>query len=235
MPSPGTVQLWLLSTAQVGEEDLDTSVLDLVSVAVRVPLCGRGIASATSWRTPPFAGYSVTASGCPRRIRPSPGALPLLWWSARKARARHCLEPAGFLPLPRRRSHPDRRGCGAHRRGRRVGAGEGAELTTTLQPAEQAELAAVPYRVRAAAFTQLWTRKEAYLQALGTGRGRDLAAGYLGTGGRAAGPPGQSPTCPYLPDTQPRMPCPAPCTPSVRATWRRCSSVMRRVRPLPPR
>jgi 4'-phosphopantetheinyl transferase len=62
-----------------------------------------------------------------------------------------------------------------------------------LHPAEQDELAAVPGRMRPAAFARLWTRKEAYLKGLGTGLRRDPAADYLGARrGAPARPPGWS-------------------------------------------
>nr|AAK06792.1 putative phosphopantheine-transferase SimA11 [Streptomyces antibioticus] len=49
-----------------------------------------------------------------------------------------------------------------------------------LHPAEQEELASVQPSARAAHFTRLWTRKEAYLKGLGVGLSRSLAADYLG-------------------------------------------------------
>jgi 4'-phosphopantetheinyl transferase len=64
------------------------------------------------------------------------------------------------------------------------------DLAAVLHPAEQAELAALPAADRQAGFTRVWTRKEAYLKGIGTGLGRDLAADYLGTTGRAAPPAG---------------------------------------------
>ncbi|MGW1884450.1 4'-phosphopantetheinyl transferase family protein [Streptomyces sp. NPDC001970] len=50
----------------------------------------------------------------------------------------------------------------------------------SLHPAEREELALLPTEERRRAFTALWTRKEAYLKATGTGLGRDLSADYLG-------------------------------------------------------
>ncbi|QIQ01144.1 4'-phosphopantetheinyl transferase family protein [Streptomyces liangshanensis] len=64
------------------------------------------------------------------------------------------------------------------------------DLAAVLHPAEQAELAELPADGRPAGFTRVWTRKEAYLKGIGTGLGRDLAADYLGTTGRAALPAG---------------------------------------------
>ncbi|POX64486.1 4-phosphopantetheinyl transferase [Streptomyces sp. Ru62] len=63
-------------------------------------------------------------------------------------------------------------------------------LSRLLHPAEQHDLAAVPAPRRPAALARLWTRKEAYLKALGTGLTRGLAADYTGETGRAPAPPG---------------------------------------------
>lgn len=52
--------------------------------------------------------------------------------------------------------------------------------TPAFHPAERAELESLPDEARRAAFGQLWTRKEAYLKALGTGLSRALDADYLG-------------------------------------------------------
>ena len=191
MPSPGTVQLWLLSTAQVGEEDLDTSVLDLgersrARAFVRTRDRVRYIVAHTAVRrvlgdclgVPP-QDLAFTREPCP--CCGGPHGRPAL--AVASSPLGFSLSHGGDLILI---------GVAAAPIGVDVESvpGTAAELTTTLHPAEQAELAAVPYRVRAAAFTQLWTRKEAYLKGLGTGLGRDLAADYLGTGGLAAGPSG---------------------------------------------
>jgi 4'-phosphopantetheinyl transferase len=69
-----------------------------------------------------------------------------------------------------------------------------AELARVLHPGEQQDLAAVPDTDRPAAFARLWTRKEAYLKALGTGLSRDLAVDYLGESGRAPAPVGWTTT-----------------------------------------
>jgi len=50
-----------------------------------------------------------------------------------------------------------------------------------LHPGEQAELAAAPQGERRAHFGRLWTRKEAYLKALGTGLSRHPRTDYLGS------------------------------------------------------
>ncbi|MGW7287327.1 4'-phosphopantetheinyl transferase family protein [Streptomyces sp. NPDC054847] len=55
------------------------------------------------------------------------------------------------------------------------------EMAAALHPRETAQLAACPPSDRPAAFARAWTRKEAYLKALGTGLGRDLHADHLGT------------------------------------------------------
>ncbi|MEU6113459.1 4'-phosphopantetheinyl transferase superfamily protein [Streptomyces sp. NPDC047117] len=60
-----------------------------------------------------------------------------------------------------------------------------------LHPAEQEELAALPEAERAAAFARCWTRKEAYLKAIGEGLSGDgLGSAHLGTGPEPAGLPG---------------------------------------------
>jgi 4'-phosphopantetheinyl transferase len=64
------------------------------------------------------------------------------------------------------------------------------EVSPLLHPAERTEiLSAVPSK-RAAAFTRIWTRKEAYLKGVGVGVTRDLTADYLGTEQQAAPPLG---------------------------------------------
>ncbi|MGW1544511.1 4'-phosphopantetheinyl transferase family protein [Streptomyces sp. NPDC002309] len=49
-----------------------------------------------------------------------------------------------------------------------------------LHPGEQRELAGLPPEERRALFGRMWTRKEAYLKALGTGLSRDPGQDYLG-------------------------------------------------------
>jgi 4'-phosphopantetheinyl transferase len=65
-----------------------------------------------------------------------------------------------------------------------------SEVARLLHPAERAEIAAAPPSQRAALFTRIWTRKEAYLKALGSGITDDLAADYLGLAQPSALPPG---------------------------------------------
>ncbi|MGW1429751.1 4'-phosphopantetheinyl transferase family protein [Streptomyces sp. NPDC002431] len=56
------------------------------------------------------------------------------------------------------------------------------EVTSLLHPLEREELRGLGPAERPLAFTRLWTRKEAYLKALGTGLGRPPDRDYLGTG-----------------------------------------------------
>ncbi|WP_405886324.1 4'-phosphopantetheinyl transferase superfamily protein (plasmid) [Streptomyces sp. NBC_01136] len=49
------------------------------------------------------------------------------------------------------------------------------KVSARLHPDERAEIEACEVPERAARFTRLWARKEAYLKALGTGLGRDLS------------------------------------------------------------
>nr|WP_155073815.1 4'-phosphopantetheinyl transferase superfamily protein [Streptomyces taklimakanensis] len=53
--------------------------------------------------------------------------------------------------------------------------------TPALHPGERAELESAPPEGRRELFGRIWTRKEAYLKALGTGLSRDPALDYLGT------------------------------------------------------
>jgi 4'-phosphopantetheinyl transferase len=65
-----------------------------------------------------------------------------------------------------------------------------AEVAERLHPEERLEvLSAAPAR-QAEIFARVWTRKEAYLKALGTGIGHGLESDYLGAEGRAPGPEG---------------------------------------------
>jgi 4'-phosphopantetheinyl transferase len=64
------------------------------------------------------------------------------------------------------------------------------ETMTTLHLAERAELAAAPGGPSPAPFARIWTRKEAYLKALGTGLGRDPSEDYVGEADPAALPQG---------------------------------------------
>lgn len=54
-------------------------------------------------------------------------------------------------------------------------------LVERLHPAERAVVRAAPEGLRSAAFTRLWTRKEAYLKGLGVGLGRALDADDVST------------------------------------------------------
>jgi len=65
------------------------------------------------------------------------------------------------------------------------------ELGPLLHPREAAELHEQVGTEQAQAFTQAWTRKEAYLKGLGTGLARDPSADYLGaTAGAPTDPAG---------------------------------------------
>ncbi|MCP3759334.1 4'-phosphopantetheinyl transferase superfamily protein [Streptomyces sp. TBY4] len=66
------------------------------------------------------------------------------------------------------------------------------ELADVLHPREAAELAALPPGDRSAAFTRVWTRKEAYLKGLGVGLSENPAADYVGSGTVPARLPGWS-------------------------------------------
>lgn len=56
------------------------------------------------------------------------------------------------------------------------------ELSSMLHVAEQEELAALAPALRPRELARLWTRKEAYLKGLGTGLGRDPSLDYVGSG-----------------------------------------------------
>ncbi|WP_370078125.1 4'-phosphopantetheinyl transferase superfamily protein [Streptacidiphilus sp. MAP12-16] len=55
-----------------------------------------------------------------------------------------------------------------------------ATCSPALHPREHAEIQGLPLDAHPAAFAQIWTRKEAYLKALGTGLARDPTADYFG-------------------------------------------------------
>jgi 4'-phosphopantetheinyl transferase len=64
------------------------------------------------------------------------------------------------------------------------------ELAGSLHPCETAELQAMDRAERAAAFTRIWVRKEAYRKGLGVGLALPLSVDYLGAGAPAAQPVG---------------------------------------------
>jgi 4'-phosphopantetheinyl transferase len=64
------------------------------------------------------------------------------------------------------------------------------ETMTTLHPAEQAELGGQAGGPSPESFARIWTRKEAYLKALGTGLGREPSEDYVGEAAPAALPRG---------------------------------------------
>jgi len=70
------------------------------------------------------------------------------------------------------------------------GASTVAEAAPLLHPAERAEIDAVASRARQTAFMRAWTRKEAYLKAVGVGIAHGLSAEYLGSGLRVHAPSG---------------------------------------------
>ncbi len=59
-----------------------------------------------------------------------------------------------------------------------------------LHPAELSELEAAPRSERGRLFTRIWTRKEAFLKATGSGVVADLSADYLGLAECCEGPAG---------------------------------------------
>lgn len=61
--------------------------------------------------------------------------------------------------------------------------------TPALHPGERAELEGLAGNAKREAFGQMWTRKEAFLKALGTGLSRDPGQDYLGSDARRR-PPG---------------------------------------------
>jgi len=65
-----------------------------------------------------------------------------------------------------------------------------AEVSPLLHPAERTEIFSAMPSKRAAAFTRIWTRKEAYLKGMGLGVTHDLMADYLGTEQHAVAPMG---------------------------------------------
>lgn len=64
------------------------------------------------------------------------------------------------------------------------------DVSTSLHPCEQAELAALGPAGRVSAFLRCWTRKEAYLKGTGEGLPGGLSHTYVGTGELPAAVPG---------------------------------------------
>ncbi|MDA5280858.1 4'-phosphopantetheinyl transferase family protein [Streptomyces sp. NPDC054904] len=71
-------------------------------------------------------------------------------------------------------------------------AGAVGDVMGTLHPAETAELTALPVTDRQAALARLWSRKEAYLKATGTGLALGLIEPYVGSAATPAPVPGWS-------------------------------------------
>ncbi|WP_371678481.1 4'-phosphopantetheinyl transferase superfamily protein [Streptomyces sp. NBC_01276] len=70
------------------------------------------------------------------------------------------------------------------------GAGAVDDVLGTLHPAETAELSGLPVADRPAALARVWSRKEAYLKATGTGLALGLADPYVGSAATPAPVPG---------------------------------------------
>lgn len=64
------------------------------------------------------------------------------------------------------------------------------DVLGTLHPAETAELSGLPAAERPAALARVWSRKEAYLKATGTGLALGLAEPYVGSASTPAPVPG---------------------------------------------
>ncbi|MFD9571541.1 4'-phosphopantetheinyl transferase family protein [Streptomyces sp. NPDC059982] len=64
------------------------------------------------------------------------------------------------------------------------------DVLATLHPAETAELTGLPAAERPAALARVWSRKEAYLKATGTGLALGLAEPYVGSASTPAPVPG---------------------------------------------
>jgi len=65
-----------------------------------------------------------------------------------------------------------------------------SDITVTLHPREQEEIAALPDEMRRSAFARCWTRKEAYLKGTGIGLARGPEQPYVGAGTVPATLPG---------------------------------------------
>ena len=66
----------------------------------------------------------------------------------------------------------------------------GDEVAGLLHPDERQEIAAAPADMRAHTFARVWTRKEAYLKAYGTGIAHGVDADYVGCEPEPASPSG---------------------------------------------
>lgn len=194
-PRPGEVDLWLLDLAGRTEDDLDDSVLDegerrragaFVHARDRIRYTVahtalRRVLGACVGRPP--ESLVLARDTCP--CCGGPHGRPVL--ADPSFPVHFSLSHGGDLVLIGLAASP----VGVDVEPLASPAGV-AELGAVLHPAERAELADLPEADRAAGFTRLWTRKEAYLKGIGTGLGRDLDADYLGTAGLAPTPAGWS-------------------------------------------
>ncbi|MEV5242514.1 4'-phosphopantetheinyl transferase superfamily protein [Streptomyces cinnamoneus] len=186
-PAPGTLDLWLLHTPEPWLRAVSPD---------RSPLDGQERARAASFVRPLDAARYVAAHLMLRRVLGAYLDLPPGEVGFVREECPCCGEPHGRPAV----SVPGAPHFSMSHGGDLVLVGVAAapvgvdveqlpaahtvsEVSAALHPAERREITAAPEERRAAVFTRLWVRKEAYLKGLGTGLGRSPDLDYLGNGG----------------------------------------------------
>ena len=188
----GALELWILRVADVDPEQLELSILDAEERCKAERL-------QSADRSAYLAAHILLRELLGGRLGVPPQEIAYL-----REPCLHCGAPHGrpALARPSRSTH-----FSLSRSGGMVMAGIAsvpvgvdiealpssatvAEVTGLLHPAERTEINSAAPGPRTETFSRIWTRKEAYLKAIGLGVAHDLSADYLGTQGRAAAPAG---------------------------------------------
>jgi len=166
MLEPGEVQVWHARTDELAVAD----------AAARASLSGDELARADRFRFPRDASRFVRRRWLLRRLLAAygadPGTAPLPTGPNGKPSAVsdgrlrfNASSSGGLAVVALARGHD----IGVDVERLRTVADRGLLVRSTMTPPEQVELSSVPDGQRDAAFLRLWTVKEAYMKALGTG------------------------------------------------------------------